>query len=330
MPDALITIDSSGLITSYNDAAEELFGRKLSGPKPQKYKTFFSGDPEVISFIEEALGPGGAREKRISISGKKEKTCRIAVAYALKDYKGRPRGVTAVFTRSDNVGRIRSEKLEALGTMAAGMAHEIKNPLSSIKILSQLLSRKFDDPEYRSHYLKIIPREIGRMDRIIDSMLGYVRASDLKIETFDLKELAGEALDFVKPQYDAKGVSLSLESKGKMKISADMQKLFQVFLNLLQNAESAVEKGGRVEIELSRICPEGRDQVEIKISDNGCGISKQDLKNIFDPFFTCRYGGTGLGLTVVHGIIKSHGGFIEVDSKEGEGTAFTIRMPACQ
>ncbi len=330
MSDALITIDSSGLITLYNDAAEELFGRKLSGTKPQKYETFFSDDLEVISFIEKALGSDLVPEKRINISGKKEKTCRIAVAYPLKDYKGRPRGATVVFTRSDNAVRIRSEKLEALGTMAAGMAHEIKNPLSSIKILSQLLSRKFDDPEYRSHYLKIIPREIGRMDRIIDSMLGYVRASDLKIESFDLKELAGEALDFVKPQYDAKGVSLSLKSKGKMKISADMQKLFQVFLNLLQNAESAVEKGGSVEVELSRMCSDEGDRVEIKVSDNGCGISRQDVMNIFDPFFTNKYGGTGLGLTVVHGIIESHGGFIEVDSKEGEGTAFTIRMPACQ
>ena len=334
MAHAVILIDKYGLITSFNDEAEIILGKKLSGRSPQKYAECFFENIRLAGFIREALNSGKPAKSRIHISRDRERDEYFVTSSALKDYKGRFRGILIVLSDTENnkndAKQRRSEKLEALGTMAAGMAHEIKNPLSSIKVLSRLLSDRFDDEEYRKRFLDIMPKEISRMDRIVESMLGYVRASDLKVEKLDLKDLLRESLEFMEDQFKVRRVKVLLKTNGDMRISADTQKLFQVFLNLLQNAAGAMDGGGELDIEASRIKAGDEDLVEIKIADNGCGISKEDLKNIFDPFFTTRYGGTGLGLTVVHGIIESHGGSIDVESKEGAGTVFTMKIPSSQ
>ena len=334
MPATVILIDKYGLITSFNDEAEAVFGKKLSGRSPHKYAECFSDNARLVAFIRDALNSGKTSKSRIHILRDRDKGEYFVSSSVLKDYKGRFRGILIVLNDTENnrndAKQIRSEKLEALGTMAAGMAHEIKNPLSSIKVLSRLLSDRFDDEEYRKRFLEIMPKEISRMDRIVESMLGYVRASDLKVEKVDLKNLLEESMEFMEEQFKSRKIKVSVKAKGDLKISADTQKLFQMLLNLLQNAACAMEEGGELKIDISRIKNVSGDMAELVIADNGCGISKEDLKNIFDPFFTTRYGGTGLGLTVVHGIIESHGGSIDVESKEGTGTVFTIKIPSSQ
>jgi signal transduction histidine kinase len=223
----------------------------------------------------------------------------------------------------------RADKLAALGTMAAGMAHEIKNPLASIKIMSQLAAKKINDDNFRKKYSEIMPVEIGRIDRIIEGMLGYARTSKQVVKKTDINALIKEALFFFTENMKKNKINAVFVPQGSLKIYADDQQIFQMLLNLIQNAVNSMPNGGQLNISTGKTAksPLPEESIVISVSDTGCGITKENLSRIFDPFFTLRYGGTGLGLTIVHGIIEAHKGIIDVVSEEGKGTVFSIILP---
>ncbi|MCX5749584.1 MAG: ATP-binding protein [Candidatus Saganbacteria bacterium] len=222
-----------------------------------------------------------------------------------------------------------ADKLAALGTMAAGMAHEIKNPLASIKVMSQLAIKKIEDPEFKKKYTEIMSVEISRIDRIIEGMLSHARTKKQSIEAADINALIKEALFFFAGSIKEHKINAVFAPQEDIVIQADAQQIFQVFLNLMQNAISSMAKGGQLNItarKTSKSHLPGKSVV-ITVADTGRGIPNEHLSKIFDPFFSLRYGGTGLGLTIVHGIVESHNGLIDVDSEEGKGTTFTIIFP---
>jgi len=226
----------------------------------------------------------------------------------------------------------RADKLSALATMAAGMAHEIKNPLSSMKVFAQLLPKKYDDPEYRQKLEEVLRREIDRIDRIVESLLGFTRATVPTFEIARITELLDKTIQDFEDQAERAGVKIIKLYSDLPEIEVDRNQISQAFSNFVLNAIQAMPEGGELSISASpgKKVEDIIQNVKIKFSDTGHGIAEDMQKKLFDPFFTTKYGGTGLGLTITHSIIDGHRGYIDVESKLGKGTAFTVTLPVRQ
>lgn len=234
---------------------------------------------------------------------------------------------------------IQAEKLSSIGVLAAGVAHEINNPLSSVAGYAEALLRRFkeetslaDDPrlDVFPKYLQVIVRESYRCKGIIDSLLSFSRKSDGSVSNVNINEVLNEVLELVrfKSRYENIEIRTSLQNDLPDVVS-DQTALRQVCMNLLINAHQAISGSGFVEI-TTRITKES--MVMFQIADSGCGISKDAIDQIWDPFFTTKGvgQGNGLGLAVTYNIIKRLGGDISVESQIGKGSKFTVRIPACQ
>lgn len=218
----------------------------------------------------------------------------------------------------------KSEKLKAISTLAAGMAHEIKNPLTSIKTFTEYLPEKGNDPDFRKKFQRIVGNEVERINTIVKQLLEFSKPSELKLEQTDILALLESTLELLNNDLLNANVSINKSYTSPLpKISIDPSQIKQVFLNLILNALDAMPNGGAIRIEVHNTL----EEIIIKITDSGKGIKEEDLKHIFDPFFSKKDGGTGLGLSVVHGIIKKHGGKISAVSFIGKGTTFTISFP---
>lgn len=226
----------------------------------------------------------------------------------------------------------RADKLTALATMAAGMAHEIKNPLSSMKVFAQLLPKKIDEPEYRKKLSEILPREIDRIDRIVEGLLDFAKSTAPTFTKVKIEAIIEENAKYFTDQLKTAGVKLKKSYASLPEVEIDKAQISQVFSNLILNAIQAMPEGGEISIStLAGKKIEHRLQtIKIQISDTGHGIAPERLNKLFDPFFTTKYGGTGLGLTITHSIVDGHKGFIDVASKIGRGTTFTVTLPVSQ
>ncbi len=240
--------------------------------------------------------------------------------------------------RQQELNLMQSEKLSSIGVLAAGVAHEINNPLSSVAGYAEALLRRFNDEQTLAEdprfdvfpkYLQVIIRESYRCKGIIDSLLSFSRKSDGSFSSINLNEILREVLELVrhKSRYEKVDIQLSLQ-EDLPDVLGDPSGLRQICMNLLMNAHQAIHGSGVVEISTSTHGP----TVLFQIRDTGCGISKDDIDQIWDPFFTTKEvgQGLGLGLAVTYNIVKRHGGDITVESQQGTGSKFTVRMPVCQ
>jgi signal transduction histidine kinase len=218
------------------------------------------------------------------------------------------------------------EKLSSLGRMAAGIAHEINNPLGGILLFSSNMEKKVEPGSFLEKGLKIITRETLRCKTIIEGLLEFARDKNPQKVPADINEIMTTALGIVENEFYLRHVSVEKHlAEDMVKTLVDKNQIEQVFINLLLNALHAVEDHGRVTVQ-STVDPEP-NKIHVEIVDNGCGISAQDIKKIFEPFYSNRANGTGLGLSVSYGIIKNHQGDIRVFSELGKGTRFTIEFP---
>jgi signal transduction histidine kinase len=218
-----------------------------------------------------------------------------------------------------------ADKLASLGTMAAGMAHEIKNPLSSMKVFSQLLHERYEDPEFRKKFEEIIPKEIGRIDRIVEGLLSFAKSPELQISQVSVQEALEEILTDLKEDIERSGVNIEKRYGAAVNIQADREQLIRAFSNIILNAVQAMPGGGKLDIELGENKPS--KSVTVKITDTGHGIQKEHLNHIFDPFFTTKHYGTGLGLTITRSVIDRHKGTIDIQSEAGKGTTVIVTLP---
>ncbi|MCE9612989.1 MAG: PAS domain-containing protein [Lentisphaerae bacterium] len=261
----------------------------------------------------------------------------------LHDADGRIMGALAVLSDQTTVRRLesqirRTDRLASVGTLAAGMAHEIKNPLVTINTFAQLLPDRYQDPDFRGTFTELVSHEVQRMNSLVNQLLRFARPAPALLAPIDLEAVLDHSLLLMEQQFQNNRIGLEklYEMRGAP-IRADANQLEQAFVNLLLNALQAMPPEGRLTVRLRKGArpiepargwrPAHAETVEVIFQDTGCGIAPEHLNNIFDPFFTTRSEGTGLGLSVAHGIITENSGTVEVASEVGVGTTFTIAFP---
>lgn len=247
-----------------------------------------------------------------------------------------------------------SEKLASLGTMAAGMAHEIKNPLVSLRTFTQLLQQKWEDKEFRDKFSSIIPHEIERINRIAESLLKFGRPMKPELTRVDINALLEEVIMLFESEAKKHNIRVTKKLAELPQITGDAGQIQQAFVNIVKNAIEAMhDKGGELIVKtdvgevvrLGKMQREGRKRGEemvwgeeevmekpipvvfIEVSDSGEGIPEENLKSLFDPFFTTKMTGTGMGLPITLRIIEEHKGSVKVRSQAGRGTTFIITLP---
>lgn len=231
---------------------------------------------------------------------------------------------------------VRNNKLISLGTIAAGVAHEIRNPLASIRTFAQLLPTRMDDPEFTTQFSKLVLQDVERITKVIQSMLSFARPGTINISNHAAADMIDEALMLIQPRLRGKRIEVTKNLHNHLTLRVDKQQILQVLLNLLNNALDALPERGLIRIttgirsvESQQKEPEQRLGV-IEIADNGSGIPAVIRGRLFDPFFTTKPDGTGLGLSISQKIARDHGGFITVSSVEGAGAAFQLHLPLDQ
>jgi signal transduction histidine kinase len=223
---------------------------------------------------------------------------------------------------------VHQEKMAALGELSSTVAHEIRNPLVSIGGFARRLYRSIPEEAPEKRYTQTIMIEVSRLERILSDLLDYTRKESLAFGEVDLREIFEESLSMVSEELNGGEVELTKEySEGIPKVMGDHRQLIQVFSNLFNNAYEAMKGKGTLSLRVFPVAKNGSTFVRIEVEDTGSGIDPENLHNIFNPFYSTKESGVGLGLPLVYKIIASHQGQIEVDNRPGEGVTFIITLP---
>jgi hypothetical protein len=233
----------------------------------------------------------------------------------------------------------RADRLAALGTMAAGIAHDIRNPLTSILIFSQLMSLHHDDPDVREKFNRVVPRELERVQAVIEDMMELARPVTIHRDPVNLNEVFAQVLEIFESQIATQQIKLAQEYDQDLPFCmADRKRLHRCFSNLVSNAIQAMPTGGDLTVRTGMVPtmvfpnsglpnPQPEPALRVTVSDTGQGIPAERLSRIFDPFFTTKEKGMGLGMAITHRIVEDHKGTIDVKSEVGVGTTFTVCVP---
>jgi two-component system sensor histidine kinase HydH len=252
-------------------------------------------------------------------------------AQSLHDGDGNFFGYVLLFKDLSEIQALRKEiarnqRLASVGRLAAGVAHEIRNPLSSIKGLATYFKERYRENPDDQQIANIMIQEVDRLNRVVGQLLDFARPVKISRKSTPIKTFIEDSLKLVEVQAADKNINIETHFPAQMHpIFVDPDRLNQVLLNLYLNAIESMDDGGKLDVWISN--SEYQNSIEIKVADNGSGISPEDLAHIFDPYFTTKAAGTGLGLAIVHNIVEAHGGKVKVDSKIGEGAIFTIHLP---
>lgn len=328
--DGVVTVDTQGIITTMNQAARQITGFTLEEVIGKPYREIFCENHQFNSLLLNTLETG---ENHIGIEVNypvKDKSIYISVSTSiLLDSHNKSIGAVVVYkdlTQQHSLQEqvYRAERLAALGELMASIAHEIRNPLTSIKGFVQYL-QNVDSVEERQEYMPIIIKEVDRVNRVIEELLYFARPSETYYSLVNINELLEKTLVLVQNKTTSHKVEFRLIlASGLPLIEADAEQIKQVLLNLLINAMQAIPDKGSVVIDTWQ--PDA-SYVCVRITDTGVGIKEEDKHKIFDPFFTTKAAGTGLGLAVVQRIISAHYGQIHIDSQDNEWTAVTLKLP---
>lgn len=329
LPVGLIATDRSGRISFFNAAAEKITGLKRSLVENQKPDTLL---PEELCGVQESLDRGKAiTEQEMECAFSKNRTVPVSVsATRIINELGETVGQVVILRDLAEIRKLqeeirRQEKLAALGGLAAGVAHEIRNPLSSIKGMASFFADQFEEGSEGRSAASVMIQEVERLNRVITELLEFARPSDLRKKTTDINTMLSRSIKLVQQDATNKSVDIELQLEDNIcPVWIDSDRLAQCLLNLYLNAIQAMENGGTLSV---RSEADSAEFVSIIVSDNGPGISSEDIRKIFDPYFTTKKKGTGLGLAIVHKIIEAHQGKIKVESSPGKGTTFTIMIP---
>ncbi len=335
MTDGVVVTDKKHRILLYNKSFGRLIPFKHTEDHERKLWDSIE-DREIALFFNEKLNnQEKVIDKEFTLANGVTKTIAVSIMPLVKDGKvqGTLVHVEDITEKRSKEARLRrAENLAALTTLAAGIAHEIKNPLGSIGIHIQLIQKAIRNKETIERkdiesYLSVINEEVDRLNRIIVDFLFAVRPMDTKLEDSDINQVIKGLLEFVKYELEESNIRVETHLEEDLpKIKLDAKYFKQALLNLIKNSLYAMPDGGILKIETGQ----SGDTVFVKVIDNGVGIPKDIIDKIFEPYFTTKDFGTGLGLTLVYKIVKEHMGEIAVESKEGKGTTFILSFPVPQ
>jgi two-component system, NtrC family, nitrogen regulation sensor histidine kinase GlnL len=343
--DGVIVVGRDGLITLCNPAAEEITGLSRRQTMGATFEKLFFLETTLLEMVTKTIRTG------ITISDHENVVVRSAGRIT-------PVAVTCyplILANGENIGAIltlkdityireleaavrQADRLSTMGTLAAGLAHEVKNPLGGIKGAAQLLERELTKDSDLLEYTRVMIRETERIDHIIRELLELASPRGLKLNPVNLHKVLGDILLLQKQAVAERDISfVSHFDPSIPDIMADEEMLTRLFLNLIRNAIDALGETGQLTV-TSRVLSDFRmaqnerssRMVALEVSDDGPGIPPDDLENIWTPFFSTKSTGTGLGLTICHKIVAEHRGMIKVESDSGHGTKFTVLLPLVQ
>ena len=336
--DAILSLDENNIIKTWNKGAEHIYGYKAEEIIGKHFEILVPEDlkkkGEIEKIIKETLEKGFIRNfetERLTKDGEK-----VAVALTrtvIKNSEGKVIGSSAIvrdITEKRNLQRqiIQSEKLSAVGELTAGLAHEIGTPLNIISGRAEYLLSLVGKDMKIAKDLKIIINQIDRITSLIQQLLKFTRSEKREVKPININSVIKDTINLLETKLDKSKINIKTNfSAGIPLIHGDENQLQQVFVNLLINAIHAMANGGEIKITTQ---PDVKNhKILVTVKDTGCGIPEENLSRIFDPFFTTKEigKGTGLGLAVTYGIIKDHGGDIEVSSEVNNGSEFTVRLP---
>jgi two-component system sensor histidine kinase HydH len=329
MPIGLLAIDTDKRIVSFNQTAElvlqarahEVLGKKADEVLPQQLECLTGELETEEEVIEKEIECPVAYGRKIPMD--------VSVS-RLEDDNGISLGQIILFRDLTEIQELkreveRSQRLASLGRLAAGIAHEIRNPLSSIKGFATYFRERYRDNPEDQKTAEIMVQEVERLNRVIGQLLEFARPLSVRKKPTSIQTVIQHSLKMIERDAQAKNINLKTNLSPEVEeMPIDPDRINQVFLNLYLNGIEAMEDGGTLSVELS---PEEGGQIKIAVSDTGIGIKKEDLVHVFDPYFTTKQSGTGLGLAIVHKIIESHHGEVRVESGAGKGTTVTIILP---
>lgn len=329
MPVGLIATDMNNQIISINPEAASILDLNLGFDS----KEMESNLPrEILNLLDDINGQKNTIDKEITLKGgKKTEIILESIASSLYSNDGESLGSLLILRDKTELYHLRdeierSQRLAAIGSLAAGVAHEIRNPLSSLKGYATFFKEIFDRDSENFSIAETMIKEVDRLDRVVGELGQLAKPISVSGDRVDIETLAVEIAQMVEFEPDAERIEIKTDIEPHLpQIDADADRLKQMLLNLCLNSLQAMKNSGMLTIRVQKSTLD--ENIIIKISDTGCGITEKDLKQIFDPYFTTKLSGTGLGLSIVHNIIKAHKGKISVESKPGKGTIFTVSLP---
>lgn len=332
MHSAVVAVDEEGRIIMLNRLAEDLFGVKKSHTLNQSYDLIFPDDPCLIKqTMEKKRASQDVETVFKTLSGSSRNL--LIGSSCLFDEQNQFRGAVAVIHDVTELKKYedeakRAERLSALGNLAAGVAHEIRNPLNAISITVQRLRSEFEpreDQEEYSSFIQTVLNEIKRLDSIINQFLSLAKAQKLTLVSSDMNKFLNEVISLVEMDARDKSVHVVKTMDRLPQLRIDPDEMKKALLNIMLNGVQAMPQGG--ELLVQSYLDDSKGNVVIKITDSGVGISKENLSTIFQPYFSTKEKGTGIGLSIAYRIISDHKGKIEVESEVGKGTTFMITLP---
>ena len=342
----VVTVDEEGSLLYMNPAAEQLLGmdaRRWRGAPV--LGAIENAAPELVAHLRRSLDAGVTlfRHKASAIRGQERIT--LGVSTTLREEPGTPRTVTAIFQDITDLERLellnrRAERLEAVAELSAAMAHEIKNPLASIRSAVEQFARPGLEGPDRETLTRMVVRESDRLSRLLSDLINSSRMRIGRVAELDLSELVRECAAVVSrhPETTARNVRIAFESgSGEVRVPGDADLLHRAVFNLILNAVQFSPLGGVVHLDVEdvsagRALPEidVARPVRVRVQDSGPGVPDNEVGRIFDPFFTTREGGTGLGLSVVYRAVEAHRGVVLVERSNGGGAEFNIYLPGAE
>jgi len=343
MREGVVAVDARGKVSTVNQSAADMLGVSLG-------QGLSSLPPQIARVLTQTL-----QEKRpvndfetqiVNTTGDRVPVVMSSTCLATPDQESR--GAIAMIYDLSLVKRLeenvqRADRLSSIGTLAAGMAHEIKNPLVSIKTFAQLLPQRYADADFRTTFIEVVPHEVERIDSIVSRLLDFARPRPVHFAPQDLRAIIEGVLALVENETRKQNIRIVKELPDfSMEVHGDDQQLHQLFLNLVLNSVDALAQSSRRVLTvcacLDRMHIRRNGQtpvleaecVKVLLSDTGCGIPEESLAHVFNPFFTTKVNGCGLGLAVVHSIVREHSGEIDVSSELGLGTRFTVSLPTAR
>lgn len=340
----VIVVEQEEKVTTFNKTAGTITGLSPDNCIGKSLSQIFSHN--IFQNLVNQLKNSGSQtltlEREMNREDGEVIHARVSASHVL-DNSGSPIGTVLIVQDITQIAQLeeeakRNDRLRAMGEVAAGIAHEIRNPLASIELFASVLGRDLKDDKEKQAIAEHITSGVRNMDRIISSLLLFAKSPEPSRQRCDVNHILKDLLESPTLLRIPDNIEvISKFSRGVLHGNGDDDLLKQVFLNLIRNAILAMPNGGQLYLRAEKSEGDSTSQdsnlnrrnfISISVSDTGVGISSGNKKKVFNPFFTTRDKGTGLGLAIAHNIVKAHQGAIDIESKEGEGTTFIVKIPS--